>query len=128
MIVGTGVDLVEVERMRRALERPLTGARLRSRLFTAGETEYCESRGISRYQSYAARFAAKEAAMKALGTGWGRRAGWRDFEVLRERGQAPRIALSGKAALLARQRNVRVLHLSLTHTSVHAIAHVIAES
>jgi holo-[acyl-carrier protein] synthase len=127
-IVGTGVDMIEIERLKRALEHPLIGARLRARLFTTRETEYCESRGITRYQSYAARFAAKEAAMKALGTGWGKSAGWRDFEVVRERGQAPCIALSGKAALLAGRRNARILHLSLTHTRSHAIAHVIAES
>jgi holo-[acyl-carrier protein] synthase len=127
-IIGTGVDMIEVERIRRALERPLTGERLRARVFSVGEARYCESRGVARYQSYAARFAAKEAAMKALGTGWGRGAGWRDFEVVRERGQAPRLTLSGKAALLAQRRNIRLMHLSLTHTTAHAIAYVIAES
>lgn len=126
-IAGTGVDLIEVERVRRALERPATGARLRARVFTAREVAYCESRRLGRYQSYAARFAAKEAAMKALGTGWGRSAGWREIEVVRERGRAPQIRLSGKAAELARRLNVARLHLSLTHSAEQAIAHVIAE-
>jgi holo-[acyl-carrier protein] synthase len=85
-IVGTGVDIIEVERVERALTRPLTGARFRSRVFTEREIAYCESRGRPRYQSYAARFAAKEATMKAMGTGWNRDVGWREIEVVRERG------------------------------------------
>lgn len=126
-IAGTGVDLIEVERVRQALERPATGARFRARVFTAREIAYCESRRRARYQSYAARFAAKEAAMKALGTGWSRWAGWHEIEVVRERGRAPQISLSGKAADLARRLKVAHLHLSLTHTAQQAIAHVIAE-
>jgi len=126
-IVGTGIDLIEVERVRAALERPATGARFRARVFTEREIAYCESRGLGRFQSYAARFAAKEAAMKALGTGWSRNVGWRDIEVVRERGRPPAIELSGKAAALARRRKVSRFHLSLTHTALGAIAHVIAE-
>lgn len=126
-IVGTGVDLIEVERLQRALEKPRTGARLRARLFTAAEVAYCESRRRARFQSYAARFAAKEAAMKALGTGWNRNVGWSDIEVTRERGRAPQIRLSGKAADFARKRGITGFHLSLTHTATQAIAHVIAE-
>ncbi len=126
-IVGTGIDLIEVERVRAALERPATGARFRARVFTEREIAYCESRGLGRFQSYAARFAAKEAAMKALGTGWSRQVGWRDIEVIRERGRPPGIALWGKAAELARRRKVTRFHLSLTHTALGAIAHVIAE-
>ncbi|MGD0076881.1 MAG: 4'-phosphopantetheinyl transferase superfamily protein, partial [Candidatus Binataceae bacterium] len=84
-------------------------------------------RGKSRYQSYAARFAAKEAAMKALGTGWNRYVGWHEIEVTRERGRAPQLTLLGKAAEFARRRRVSRFHLSLTHCAEHAIAHVIAE-
>ena len=127
-ILGTGIDLIEVERIERALKRPHTGARFRARVFTEGEVEYCESRGRPRYQSYAGRFAAKEATMKALGTGWNRNVGWRDIEVVRERGQAPTIALWGKAAEYARRRGVARFHLSITHTAAGAIAHVIATS
>ena len=97
-ILGTGIDMIEVERVERALTRPRTGERFRDRVYTEREVAYCESRGRPRYQSYAARFAAKEAAMKAMGTGWNRNVGWREIEVVRERGQAPTIVLSGKAA------------------------------
>ena len=126
-IVGTGVDIIEVERVERALTRPLTGARFRSRVFTEREIAYCESRGRPRYQSYAARFAAKEATMKAMGTGWNRNVGWREIEVVRERGRAPGIVLHGKTAEFARRRNIANFHVSLSHTASTAIAHVIAE-
>jgi holo-[acyl-carrier protein] synthase len=126
-IVGTGIDTVEVARIERALTRSLTGARLRARVFTASETAYCESRGRGRFQSYAARFAAKEATMKALGTGWNRDVGWNDIEVVRQRGHAPTIRLNGKAATFAAHRKIARFHLSLTHTVTTAIAHVIAE-
>ena len=126
-IIGTGIDVIEVERIERALTRPRTGERLRTRVFTPREIAYCESRGVPRYQSYAARFAAKEAAMKAMGTGWNRNVGWSEIEVVRERGQAPTIALHGKSAEFARRRNINRFHLSITHTAKEAIAHVIAE-
>jgi len=117
-----------VERIERALTRPLTGERFRARVFTAEEVRYCESRGRPRFQSYAARFAAKEATMKALGTGWNRNVGWNEIEVVRERGQRPTIVLSGKAAAFAQRKQISVFHLSITHTAKEAIAHVIAES
>ncbi|MFZ0888621.1 MAG: holo-ACP synthase [Candidatus Binataceae bacterium] len=126
-ILGTGVDLIEVERVRSALERERTGARFRARVFTAGEIAYCESRGRARYQSYAGRFAAKEATMKALGTGWSRHAGWGEIEVVRERGRAPTILLSGNAAAFAKGKKVAAVHLSISHTASSAIAHVILE-
>ena len=126
-ILGTGVDMIEVERVERALTRPRTGARFRARVFTEREVTYCESRGLPRYQSYAARFAAKEAAMKAMGTGWNRNVGWREIEVVRERGRPPTIVLSGKAAEYARRANIAAFHLSITHTAATALAHVIAE-
>jgi holo-[acyl-carrier protein] synthase len=126
-IVGTGIDVIEVERIERALSRPHTGQRFRLRVFTAREVAYCESRGRPRFQSYAARFAAKEAAMKAMGTGWNRNVGWNEIEVVRERGKAPTIILHGKTAAFARGRSISAFHLSLTHTVRDAIAHVIAE-
>lgn len=127
-IIGTGIDTIEVERVERALTRPGTADRFRLRVFTPDEIEYCESRGRGRYQSYAARFAAKEAAMKAMGTGWNRNVGWSEIEVVRQRGQAPTIRLSGKAASYAARKAITRFHLSLTHTAASAIAHVIAES
>ena len=126
-IIGTGIDVIEVERVERALTNPVTGARFRKRVYTEGEIRYCESRGKARYQSYAARFAAKEAAMKAMGTGWNRNVGWSEIEVVRERGKAPTIALHGKSAEFARRKNILHFHLSLTHTASQAVAHAIAE-
>jgi holo-[acyl-carrier protein] synthase len=128
VIFGTGIDLIEVERVRTALERPATGIRFRRRVFTQGEIAYCESRGRGRFESYAARFAAKEATMKALGTGWNRHVGWLDIEVLRTRGRPPTIKLWGKAAEFAARRNVVRFQLSISHSDKHAIAHVIAET
>ena len=127
-IAGTGIDVIEVDRIERALTRAATGDRFRMRVFTPGEVEYCESRGRPRYQSYAARFAAKEATMKAMGTGWNRNVGWSEIEVVRERGKAPTIVLTGKAAAFARRKQISAFHLSLTHTAKEAIAHVIAEA
>jgi holo-[acyl-carrier protein] synthase len=126
-ILGTGIDLIEVDRIERAINRPRTGARFRARVFTDGEVAYCESRGRPRYQSYAGRFAAKEATMKALGTGWNRNVGWSEIEVVRQRGRAPTIRLSGKAAEFASKRGIAAFHLSITHTANTAMAHVIAE-
>jgi holo-[acyl-carrier protein] synthase len=127
-IVGIGVDIIEVERVERALTHLVTGTRFRQRVFSEGEIAYCESRGRPRYQSYAARFAAKEAVMKAIGTGWNRNVGWSEIEVIRERGHAPVITLHGKTAQFAGRRGIARFHLSLSHTAMLAIAYVIAES
>jgi holo-[acyl-carrier protein] synthase len=127
-IIGTGVDIIEVERVELALTRLITGARFRQRVFTENEIAYCESRGRPRYQSYAARFAAKEALMKAMGTGWNRNVGWSEIEVVRKRGHAPTLMLHGKTAQFAQRCDVARLHLSLSHTAKLAIAYVIAES
>ena len=127
MIFGIGNDLAEVERVRAALERPRTGGRFRDRVFTLGEQAYCERRGKARYQSYAARFAAKEATMKALGRGWGRAVGWCDVEVVRQPGSRPEIVLHGKAKAYAAARHIRRFHLALTHTATLAEAQVMAE-
>jgi len=126
MIVGTGVDLAEIERVARALGSAHAG-RFIERVFTEGERRYCESRGRGRVESYAARFAAKEAVMKALGVGWGRHAGWRDIEVVRERGQAPRIALAGSARRTAERRGIDRVWVALSHSGPLAIAFVVAE-
>lgn len=126
-ISGIGIDIIEVDRIERALSRPLTGARFRARVFTDREIAYCESRGRPRFESYAARFAAKEAVMKALGTGWNRNVAWNEIEVVRDRGRAPTIVLHGKSADFARRRNIARFHLSLSHTAIGAVAQVIAE-
>ena len=127
MIVGIGLDLMEVPRIAQALAHPTRGGRFRARVFTPGEIEYCERRVKTAAQSYAARFAAKEAVMKALGRGFGGGIGWREIEVVRGRG-APRIVLSGLAARLAAEKGIARFHLSLTHTAETAMAYVIAEA
>jgi holo-[acyl-carrier protein] synthase len=126
-IVGTGIDVAEVARVRAALEDPQTGARFKARVFTAGEQKYCEARGVGRYESYAARFAAKEAMMKALGYGWGRHIGWLDIEVGRESDGRPTVRLHGKGAASAASAGVSRVHVALTHTREIAIAQVVVE-
>ena len=125
MIVGTGIDIAEVPRIAQAISR--YGDRFLRRIFTEGEIQYCESKA-SRVQSYAARFAAKEAAMKALGTGWNRGVRWRDVEVCRQPGSRPTLAFHGKAAEFASRLGAVHVALSLTHTSDEAIAQVILEN
>jgi holo-[acyl-carrier protein] synthase len=127
MIVGIGVDLAEVDRIREALERSATGERFRNRVFTAGEQAYCERRK-RKFESYAARFAAKEAVMKALGRGWSREVSWAEIEVVRERGSRPTVRLHGRTAAYAEKLGVRRFALALTHTAETAMAEVIAES
>src|SRR5436305_5344219 len=98
MIVGTDIDIAEVPRIRQAIAR--FGQRFLQRIFTAAEIRYCESKA-NRVERYAARFAAKEAGVKAIGTGWRQGVRWQDFEVKRQPGARPVLALSGKAAEFA---------------------------
>ena len=126
MIVGIGVDLCEIARIERALEGP-TGARFRARVFTDGEQSYCERRRRNRFESYAARFAAKEAAMKALGTGWGEGVAWRDLEVVSAEGRGPRLLVHGRAAAIAERAGIVQWHLALSHSTTTAMAWVIGE-
>jgi holo-[acyl-carrier protein] synthase len=125
MIVGTGIDIAEVPRIRRAIER--FGDRFLHRIFTAGEMRYCDSKA-NRMERYAARFAAKEAAMKALGTGWNHGVRWRDCEVTRLPGGRPTMAFHGVAAEFANRLGVKNAALSISHTAEQAIAQVILES
>jgi holo-[acyl-carrier protein] synthase len=125
MIVGTGIDIAEVPRIRQSIER--FGDRFLQRIYTPGEIRYCESKA-NRAERYAARFAAKEAAMKALGTGWNHGVRWRDCEVVRQPGGRPSIAFHGKAAEFAAKLGVKNAALSLTHTAEQAMAQVILEN
>jgi holo-[acyl-carrier protein] synthase len=125
LIVGMGVDIAEVDRIRAAIERH--GETFLRRLYTAKEREYCEQ-FKNRYERYAGRFAAKEAGMKALGTGWRRGVRWVDLEVVREKSGRPNLALAGEAAKIAAQLGVRHIALSITHTETQALAQVIFES
>ena len=124
MIVGIGTDIVEIEKLRLAMVR--RGDRLRNRAFTEGEIAYCEERA-SRYQHYAVRFAAKEAAFKAIGTGWRDGVGWHDAEVKNEMSGKPILILSGRALEIAHQMGARHFWLSLSHTDLYAVAQVILE-
>jgi len=125
MIVGTGIDIAEVPRIRRSIER--FGERFLNRIFTAGEIRYCDSKA-NQAERYAVRFAAKEAAMKALGTGWNHGVRWRDCEVTRLPGGRPTISFHGKAGEFAVKLGVKNAALSLSHTEEQAIAQVILES
>jgi holo-[acyl-carrier protein] synthase len=124
MIVGTGVDLAEVPRIRASIER--FGARFTGRVYTPAEIAYVE-RKANKYERYAARFAAKEAGMKAIGTGWRLGVRWQDFEVANLRSGKPTLRLHGVAARVAEKLGVRNIALSLTHTKELAMAHVILE-
>ena len=125
MIVGSGIDLCEVPRIQSAIARH--GRRFIERVFTGREIAYAESKA-NRYERYAARFAAKEAGMKALGTGWRGGIRWHDFEVANLSSGRPTLRFHGKAAELAEERGVRGVALSITHTAGQALAMVILES
>lgn len=127
MIISVGVDLAEVARIRKALEDPRTGKRFRERVFTEKEIRYCESKRRGRYESYAGRFAVKEAVMKALGRGWGAKVAWLDIEVARAPSGKPEIVLHSKTARFAAQLGIKRWAVSITHTADHGLAHVIAE-
>src|SRR3984885_12812684 len=124
MIVGSGIDIAEVPRIEQSIQR--FGDRFLRRIFTEAEIRYCDSKA-NRVERFAARFAAKEAAMKAIGTGWNHGVTWRDVEVSRMPGGRPTIAFHGKAAEFAARLGAQHVALSLTHTAEHAIAQVILE-
>ena len=125
MIVGTGIDIAEVDRIATSIER--FGRRFLERVFTADEIRYCESKA-NKAERYAGRFAAKEAAMKAIGTGWSHGVTWQDIEVTRVPGGRPTVTFHGKAAKFFRSLGAESAHLSITHTKEHAMAQVILES
>ena len=124
MIISIGVDIIEVRRVRETIERT---PRFAQRVFTAAERAYCESRGAVAAQHYAARFAAKEAALKALQTGWSGGISWQDVEVTAKESGAPLILFHGRARELYELSGANAAHLSLAHTAEQAIAEVILE-
>lgn len=124
MILGTGVDLAEVGRIREAIERH--GERFIQRIYTEAEVAYVE-RKANRFERYAGRFAAKEAGMKAIGTGWKRGVRWQDFEVANLASGRPTLRLHGEAARIAEAMGVKTISLSITHTAELGMAHVILE-
>jgi holo-[acyl-carrier protein] synthase len=125
VIVGIGIDVAEVDRVRQAIERH--GRRFLERIYCASEIAYVEKKA-NRYERYAARFAAKEAGMKAIGTGWRRGVRWRDFEVANLPSGRPTLTFHGVAATVAESLGVRNIALSITHTAREGSAIVILES
>jgi holo-[acyl-carrier protein] synthase len=124
-IVGLGLDLAQIARIQSFIER--RGQRALDRVFTPDEQAYCDGRA-SRFQSYAGRFAVKEAVMKVLGTGWSRGVRWVDIEVVRPRGQAPTVALHGATARLAAERGIARVHVAITHDAGISAAVAVAET
>ena len=124
MIVGTGVDIAEVDRIQAAVKR--FGDRFLHRVFTLAEVSYCMGKPNAA-ERLAARFAAKEAGMKAIGTGLRHGVTWQDVEVVRLPGHRPMLEFHGKAAEFAARLGCKRTHLSLSHTKEQAIAHVILE-
>ncbi len=124
MIVGLGTDLIETKRVEESIVR--FGDRFLERIFTVGEIAYCQ-RKKNAAESFAARFAAKEAGAKALGTGISRGVTWKEFEVRREASGRPTLHMSGRAAELAEAIGVKRVQLSLTHSRELALAVVVAE-
>jgi holo-[acyl-carrier protein] synthase len=125
LIVGLGLDIAEIDRIEAAITRH--GAPILERLYTSAEVAYCESHR-NKFERYAGRFAAKEAAMKALGTGWRRGVRWRDIEIIREPSGKPSIALKGAAKRIADGLGVKNISVTITHSGNLALAEVIFEN
>ena len=124
MILSIGIDITEVYRIRETIART---PRFVERVYTASEREYCESKGTAAAQSYAGRFAAKEAFLKALKTGWRGKITWQDIEVVSDKDGVPTLNVTGEAQNILNERGATHIHLSISHTSEHAVAEVILE-
>jgi holo-[acyl-carrier protein] synthase len=124
VIVSIGIDIIEVARIREVLLRT---PRFAERVFTRAERDYCDSRGVVSAQHYAARFAAKEAALKALQTGWRGGISWQDIEVSARESGAPYLIFTGEVLSVFEKFGATATHLSISHTTEHAIAQVVLE-
>ena len=124
MILGIGVDIVEIDKLRLAMIR--RGERLRDRAFTRSEIDYCEGRA-NKFQHYSARFAAKEAVFKAIGTGWRDGVSWQDAEVSNQMNGKPMLLVRGRTLELANLMGARKYWISLSHTDQYAVAQVVLE-
>lgn len=125
MAIYCGVDIVEIERIRQSFET--SGDVFRDRVFTAGEIEYCEGRKLVRFESYAARFAAKEAVSKAFGTGIGQGVKWKDIEVRNDGNGKPYVILSDRAREIFEEMQGKGISLSLSHCKHYAVAYAVIE-
>jgi holo-[acyl-carrier protein] synthase len=124
VIISIGIDIIEVARIREVLLRT---PRFADRVYTAAERAYCDSRGVVAAQHYAVRFAAKEAALKALQTGWRGGISWQDVEISAHESGAPYLIFRGEVLAVFEKFRATATHLSMSHTSEHAIAQVILE-
>jgi holo-[acyl-carrier protein] synthase len=124
VIISIGIDIIEVARIREVLLRT---PRFADRVYTAAERTYCDSRGVVAAQHYAVRFAAKEAALKALQTGWRGGISWQDVEISAHESGAPFLIFRGEVLAVFEKFRATATHLSMSHTSEHAIAQVILE-
>lgn len=124
MVLSIGIDIVEVYRIREAVART---PRFAERVFTEAERQYCESKGAAAAQSYAGRFAAKEAFLKAIKTGWRGKIGWQEIEVETDADGVPSLRISGEAKRIVDERGATAIHVSISHTAEHAVAQVLLE-
>jgi holo-[acyl-carrier protein] synthase len=124
-ILGHGIDIVETRRIADLVREH--GQRFLDRCFTPAEQAYCASNSKRQMEHLAGRFAAKEAVLKVLGTGWSGGISWTDVEILRDPTGQPRIALSGECQRIAEKLGVRAWHVSISHIGTHATASAIAE-
>ena len=124
MIISIGIDIIEVYRIRETISRT---PRFAERVFTKRERDYCEAKGAASAQSYAARFAAKEAFLKALKTGWRGKITWHDIEICSDENGIPSLEIKGEAKNILENLGANKIHLSLSHTTEHAVAQVILE-
>lgn len=125
MILSIGIDIIEVYRIRETIERT---PRFVERVFTQNERTYCDKKGAAAAQSYAGRFAAKEAFLKALKTGWRGKITWHDIEIINDDLGVPSFNISGEAKKILNNLGADRVHLSISHTTEHATAQVIFES
>lgn len=125
MIFGTGLDIIEIERIKTSISR--FSGKFEERIFTAEEIAYCRARS-NPFPHFAGRFAVKEAVMKSLGTGMAEGIRWKDMEVLNLGSGKPELKLTGKSKDLADSKNIKRIHISISHDRNYAIAHAIAES
>lgn len=123
-IIGHGVDIIEVSRIAEMIDRH--GEAFWARVFTTGERAYCEASKKRSHEHAAARFAAKEAVLKCLGTGWRNGIAWTDVEVWNEPSGRPVLRITGEAASIAASMGITAWSVSLSHTDQHAVASVIA--
>jgi holo-[acyl-carrier protein] synthase len=126
MAIYCGVDIVEIERIKHSFDT--CGIEFRDRVFTMNEINYCESRNMVKYESYAARFAAKEAVSKAFGTGIGEGVKWKDIEILNNEQGKPFVVLSDRAEDIFEQMKGKGISLSLSHCRHYAVAYAVIEA